>query len=110
VRVVGDCPALGSWEVEAAPSLLRCRDGIFRRLRKLPRSRTATFKCVKLTKDGECIWEEGQNRVVPAEELETDRVVISAAFGAALSVAEASDEKLKVLSCCAANCIQAARS
>lgn len=75
VKIVGNLPELGSWDVDLAPSLLCARDKSFRRLRCLPPDTELVFKVVRIPNgangapvqpddDLENIWEDGENRVV----------------------------------------------
>lgn len=75
IKIVGNLPELGSWDVDLAPSLLCARDKSFRRLRCLPPDTELVFKVVRIPNGAngapvqpddtlENIWEDGENRVV----------------------------------------------
>lgn len=93
---MGDCEALGHWNVDGAPTLLQCRDGAFRRLRNLPRGATATYKCVKVTPAGTLIWEDGENRILRTGDSVHGQLVVNVTFGGGADVESVDVDAFKV--------------
>eukprot|EP00879_Flechtneria_rotunda_P022917 GHRR01024221.1.p1 GENE.GHRR01024221.1~~GHRR01024221.1.p1 ORF type:complete len:203 (+),score=60.15 GHRR01024221.1:211-819(+) len=60
-KVTGNCPELGNWVPELAPSLSWNDGGVWSSETPLPPG-TYSFKCVLRCADGTYIWEEGENR------------------------------------------------
>lgn len=111
LKIVGDLPELGAWNVAAAPTLLYARDRAFRRLRCLPPDTTATFKVVRVRGDGQLagpedfLWEDGPNRVIttggPGAAMRVDLT-----FGDGEAVVQSTPEELQVR--CGALCVTVA--
>jgi Starch binding domain len=96
LRIVGDCPELGNWDANSAPSLLLCRDALYRRLRMLPKERMATFKIVKVLQGGALDWESGDNRQLTPQQLSNDGLVVDVAFSGIMRVLEGTPETMQV--------------
>lgn len=101
LKIVGDLPELGAWNVAAAPTLLYARDRAFRRLRCLPPDTTATFKVVRVRGDGQLagpedfLWEDGPNRVITTGGA-GDAMRVDLAFGDGEAVLQSTPEELQV--------------
>lgn len=101
LKIVGDLPELGAWNVAAAPTLLYARDRAFRRLRCLPPDTTATFKVVRVRGDGQLagpedfLWEDGPNRVITTGAA-GGAMRVSLAFGEGEAVEQSTPEELQV--------------
>ncbi|MEV0393714.1 carbohydrate-binding module family 20 domain-containing protein [Polymorphospora rubra] len=64
VYVVGNIPALGSWDPAGAVRLTAQDGSVFRGVVELPKSTTVEYKFIKRTTAGVVTWESGANRTL----------------------------------------------
>lgn len=71
VKLIGNHPSLGSWDLQKAPSMSWNEGHIWTTEVEVPSGTSLEFKCVQCSDSGDCLWEDGGNHafdIAPGKE------------------------------------------